>query len=137
MVATITIKLKAFLKPPLELSEWHVRSILERQTAYHQQKVVCDNFLLNYMIAIIDYGLGNLGSVKNALDALQVESVITSKRKQIDQADGIIFPGVGAAGEGMKNLKLSGLDHVIKEEIKKNKPFLGICLGMQIGRAHV
>ncbi len=84
------------------------------------------------MIAIIDYGLGNLGSVKNALDTLQVESIVTSDKQQIEKSDGIIFPGVGAAGVGMKNLRQSGLDKIIKEEIKKNKPFLGICLGMQL-----
>ena len=84
------------------------------------------------MIAIIDYGLGNLGSVKNALDTLHIESTITSNPHHIARANGIIFPGVGAAGEGMKNLKRSGLDEVIREEVTKNKPLLGICLGMQL-----
>lgn len=84
------------------------------------------------MIAIIDYGLGNLGSVQNALNKIGVRSVITSKEKQIQKASKIIFPGVGAAGEGMCNLERSGLDLVIKNQIDEEKPVLGICLGMQL-----
>ena len=57
------------------------------------------------MIVIIDYGLGNLGSVKNALDILGVDSLISKSACEIRKADGLILPGVGAAGEGMKNLK--------------------------------
>lgn len=84
------------------------------------------------MIVIIDYGVGNLASVKNALDKLGVESEISSDPLVINKADAIILPGVGAAGQGMKNLKTKGLDKVLTSEISKGKPFLGICLGMQL-----
>ena len=84
------------------------------------------------MIVIIDYGLGNLGSVKNALDKLGIDSVISKSIKDIEKAEGLIFPGVGSAAEGMKNLRKSGLDKVIIKQVKKNKPILGICLGMQL-----
>lgn len=84
------------------------------------------------MIVIIDYGVGNLASVKNALDKLGTESKISSDPVVIKKAKTLILPGVGAAGRGMKNLKKLDLNKVIVEEIKKGKPFLGICLGMQL-----
>lgn len=84
------------------------------------------------MIVIIDYGVGNLASVKNALDKLGVKNVVSNDPITIKKAEALILPGVGAAGQGMKNLKKIGLDKVIVEEIKKGKPFLGICLGMQL-----
>ncbi len=83
-------------------------------------------------IVIIDYGLGNLGSVKNALDKLSVDSMISKSVKDIKSATGLIFPGVGSATEGMKNLRESGLDKVIIKQIENKKPILGICLGMQL-----
>ena len=84
------------------------------------------------MIVIIDYGLGNLGSVKNAFDKLNIPSMVSGSVDDITKASGLILPGVGAAGEGMKNLINSGMDYVIKSEVKKGKPILGICLGMQL-----
>jgi glutamine amidotransferase len=84
------------------------------------------------MITIIDYGIGNLGSVKNALDKLGADSVISKSETEINKATGLIFPGVGSATEGIKNLRKSGLDKVIIDQIKKKKPILGICLGMQL-----
>lgn len=84
------------------------------------------------MIVIIDYGVGNLASVKNALDKLGLNCKISNDPKIIKKAKALILPGVGAAGQGMKNLKKIRLDKVIVEEIKKGKPFLGICLGMQL-----
>jgi len=84
------------------------------------------------MIAIIDYGLGNLGSVKNALDTLDIDSFISKSPVEIKRASGLILPGVGAAGEGMKNLKAGKLDRAIKDFSESNKPILGICLGMQL-----
>ncbi|MBI4973804.1 imidazole glycerol phosphate synthase subunit HisH [Candidatus Roizmanbacteria bacterium] len=84
------------------------------------------------MIIIIDYGLGNLGSVKNALDKLGIESMVSSSISDIEKADGLIIPGVGSASEGMINLQESGLGKVIREQIEMEKPFLGICLGMQL-----
>jgi len=85
------------------------------------------------MIVIINYGLGNLSSVKNALDVLSIEAEITDDVQKIQQADKIILPGVGAFGYGMENLRKLGLIEVLhKEVIENKKPFLGICLGMQL-----
>ena len=83
------------------------------------------------MIAIVDYGAGNIFSVKNAMDYLGLPAELTSKADDIRNADGIILPGVGAFPWAMNMLKKSGLVEVIKEEAVK-KPFLGICLGMQL-----
>lgn len=83
------------------------------------------------MIAIIDYGAGNIFSVKNALDYLGLENCLTSDKDFIKSADKIILPGVGAFPSAMKMLENSGLVETIKSEATK-KPFLGICLGMQL-----
>ena len=83
-------------------------------------------------IVIIDYGLGNLGSVKNTLNKLGVDSMISKSIDDIEKADALILPGVGSAKQGMENLKTQCLDKVLINEIKKGKPFLGICLGMQL-----
>lgn len=84
------------------------------------------------MIAIIDYGMGNLHSVYNALKEVGCECVITDDITTLKQADGLILPGVGAFYDCMLNLEKSGLIPTIKEEVSKGKPLLGICLGMQI-----
>lgn len=84
------------------------------------------------MIAIINYGINNLDSVKNALDRLEVDSVVTSNLNSISSANALILPGVGTAIEGMKNLKKLGLDKLLTSEVRNGKPFLGICLGMQL-----
>lgn len=83
------------------------------------------------MIAIVDYGAGNIFSVKNALDYLGLENRLTSDKEFIKSADEIILPGVGAFPSAMKMLENSGLVETIKSEATK-KPFLGICLGMQL-----
>lgn len=83
------------------------------------------------MIAIVDYGAGNIFSVKNALDYLGLENELTSDKDFIKSADAVILPGVGAFPSAMKMLNDSGLVETIKEEAQK-KPFLGICLGMQM-----
>lgn len=83
------------------------------------------------MIAIIDYGAGNIFSVKNALDYLGLENSLVSDAESIKSADAVILPGVGAFPAAMEKLGNSGLIDVIKEEAKR-KPFLGICLGMQM-----
>ena len=83
------------------------------------------------MIAIIDYGAGNLFSVKNALDFLGYENKITASADDLRAADKLILPGVGAFLDAMRMLSESGLIGVIKEEVQ-NKPLLGICLGMQM-----
>lgn len=84
------------------------------------------------MIAIIDYGMGNLRSVENALDSLNIESIITSDRDTILNSDGIILPGVGAFPVAIENIKSAGIDKTLEEAVDKDKPLLGICLGMQL-----
>lgn len=84
------------------------------------------------MIAILDYGLGNLGSIVNMLKVIGERSKITSDIEVIKNADGIILPGVGAFDAGMQKLSDSGLDNVIKDLAKEGMPILGICLGMQL-----
>lgn len=81
------------------------------------------------MIAIIDYKAGNLASVSNAMERLQAEYRITSNKDVLDEADAVIFPGVGHAGSAMKDLQKNGLDSWLQEA---RKPVLGICLGMQL-----
>ena len=84
------------------------------------------------MIAIIDYKAGNLFSVKNAFDKLGVDTVITSDVDVIKNADKLLLPGVGAFENAMNHLRELNLDNVIVDEVKSGKPFLGICLGMQL-----
>lgn len=83
------------------------------------------------MIAIIDYGAGNIFSVKNALEHIGIAAKLTSDKSEIANADGMILPGVGAFGFAMEKLQESGLADIIKEQSAK-KPLLGICLGMQL-----
>ncbi|WP_028609170.1 imidazole glycerol phosphate synthase subunit HisH [Paenibacillus harenae] len=84
------------------------------------------------MIAIIDYGMGNLHSVSKAVERLGCEAVITADPGTIAQADGAILPGVGAFGDAMQNLRHTKLDEVTKSFAASGKPMLGICLGMQL-----
>lgn len=84
------------------------------------------------MITVIDYDIGNLGSVIKAFDYLEIEVKLTSNPEEIKTAEGIILPGVGAFREGMENLLRLGFEKVIKDEVAKGKPFFGICLGMQL-----
>lgn len=83
------------------------------------------------MIAIIDYGAGNIFSVKNALDFLGIDSMLTNEAAKLEAADGLILPGVGAFPDAMRMLQASGLVPTIKKQVKE-KPLLGICLGMQL-----
>ena len=84
------------------------------------------------MIAIIDYDAGNLKSVEKALLYLGEECVVTRDRNELLKADKVILPGVGAFGDAMEKLNKFGLVEVIHEIVKENKPFLGICLGLQL-----
>ncbi len=85
------------------------------------------------MIAIVDYGIGNIQSIRNMLTKLNVPCCLASTRNALSQAAGIILPGVGTFDEGILKLKNSGLLPGIEEEVFKNgKPILGICLGMQM-----
>lgn len=84
------------------------------------------------MVAIIDYGAGNLSSVKKALDFLGAESEITKDRDKIMAASHIILPGVGSFGDAMDSMNRRGLTETVKEAALSGKPFLGICLGLQL-----
>lgn len=84
------------------------------------------------MVAIVDYGVGNLFSVRSSFQAVGAEVVVTSDKAVIEAADRILLPGVGAFSDAAKKLKESGLGEVVKAEAKKGKPVLGICLGMQL-----
>ncbi len=84
------------------------------------------------MIAIIDYGVGNLFSLKSSFDRIGAKTFVTGNGEEIRNADKIILPGVGAFGDAIEKLKQTGLADVIIEEAKNGKPILGICLGMQL-----
>ena len=84
------------------------------------------------MTAIIDYGVGNLFSLKSSFAFIGEEAVVTNDKDIIDKSDRIILPGVGAFGDAAEKLRESGLDKVVKEQAAKGKPILGICLGMQL-----
>lgn len=84
-------------------------------------------------LALIDYGMGNVRSILNALEYLGAEGTLTSSPDEIAASDRIILPGVGAFGDAMNQLRANRLDEVLhREVIQKKKPFLGICLGLQI-----
>ena len=82
--------------------------------------------------AIINYGVGNVLSIKRSLDYVGISSIITNNKKKIEKCSHLILPGVGAFSSAMKLLKEKGLDKVIKDFAKSGKPVLGICLGMQL-----
>jgi glutamine amidotransferase len=85
------------------------------------------------MIAIVDYGMGNLRSVAKALEAIGEESLITSRPEDLRAASHLILPGVGAFGQCAANLRSTGLVETMTEEVReRGKPFLGICVGMQL-----
>ena len=84
------------------------------------------------MIAVVDYGVGNLASVRNAFHRVGVEVEVTRDARVIADADGIVLPGVGAASAGMERLREYGLDTVILDVAWAGKPLLGLCLGMQL-----
>ena len=88
------------------------------------------------MLAILDYKAGNQTSVRRALDHLGIPCAITADPAVVDSADGVIFPGVGAAGQAMRHLQDSGLDAVLRNVVSSGRPLLGICLGCQIMVAH-
>lgn len=84
------------------------------------------------MIAIIDYGVGNLFSLRSSLESLSAEVVVSGDEQVISAADELILPGVGAFEDAARKLKDTGLDTLIKGQAAKKKPILGICLGMQL-----
>ena len=85
------------------------------------------------MFAIVDYGMGNLRSVLNAFNFIEEEAIVTSRPEDLANASGIVLPGVGAFADAMRNLRDAGLYDVIERDVwETGKPFLGICLGMQL-----
>ena len=84
------------------------------------------------MIAVVDYGVGNLFSLQSSLKSLRQEAAVTSDPGMIRSAERIILPGVGAFGDAAEKLRLTGLDRIVLEQAEKGKPLLGICLGMQM-----
>ena len=84
------------------------------------------------MIAIIDYGVGNLFSLRSSFAAIGQEATVTNDVEEIRRADRLILPGVGAFRDAAEKLRASGMDRAVKEETEKGKPLLGVCLGMQM-----
>lgn len=84
------------------------------------------------MIAIVDYGVGNLFSLESSFAAIGEEVIVTADAEVLQQADKIILPGVGAFGDAAEKLRATGLDRVIVELARGGKPLMGICLGMQL-----
>lgn len=87
---------------------------------------------MSLSIAVIDYGAGNLRSIRRALEAAGAEAIVTSEPAFVRQADAVVFPGVGAAGASMERLHALGLVDTIRDVVRDGRPFLGICLGMQL-----
>jgi len=84
------------------------------------------------MIAVVDYGMGNLRSVAKALERVGAEVEVTSDPARVRSADAVVLPGVGAFGRCMENLRAAGLESCVREAAASQRPFLGICVGMQI-----
>ena len=84
------------------------------------------------MIAIVDYGVGNLFSLRSSFAAIGQEVTVTSRPEALRAADKLVLPGVGAFGDAADKLRQTGLDELLRQEAAKGKPLLGICLGMQL-----
>lgn len=84
------------------------------------------------MIAVVNYGMGNLGSVKNAFDYIGVESFVSDNPEELSNVEAMVLPGVGAFGDAMNNLRKCGLEKIVLNHIDSGKPFFGICLGLQM-----
>ncbi len=84
------------------------------------------------MIAVVDYGAGNIRSVVNALEAVGAEWQVTNDPEVVSRAPAVLLPGVGAAADTMQGLRTRGLDQAIVETVLQGKPFLGVCIGLQV-----
>jgi glutamine amidotransferase len=84
------------------------------------------------MIAVVNYGAGNLRSVAKALEKVGAPIVITSDPNEVERADAVILPGVGAAADTMSGLREAGLDAPLRAAVREGKPFLGVCIGLQV-----
>lgn len=87
---------------------------------------------MSLTVAVVDYGAGNLRSIRRALEASDAGVIVTSEPSVVRQADAVVFPGVGAAGASMERLHQLGLVKTIHDVVADGRPFLGICLGMQL-----
>jgi imidazole glycerol-phosphate synthase subunit HisH len=108
----------------------HYDKIFDHRSNYEK------NLDLTELIAVLDYEAGNLASVKRSLKALEAQVTVTQDPAVVEQAEKIIFPGVGAAGQAMANLRRLGLDQALQQAWAAGKPILGICLGAQIIMRH-
>ncbi|HEY7126758.1 MAG TPA: imidazole glycerol phosphate synthase subunit HisH [Ktedonobacterales bacterium] len=84
------------------------------------------------MITIVDYGAGNLRSIARAFAAIGVDAQVVDTPEQVERAEAVVLPGVGAAGAAMRYLKERGLDEAVRGALRRGLPFLGVCLGMQL-----
>ena len=84
------------------------------------------------MIAIIDYGVGNLFSLKSSFASIGIDAIVATTKEEVEKCDKIILPGVGAFGDAIAKLRASGLAEVVTEQAQNGKPIMGICLGMQL-----
>jgi len=84
------------------------------------------------LIAIIDYGMGNLRSVEKGFEKAGVKAKIVTDPQEVGSADGVVLPGVGAFADAMINLEKTGMDAAVKRAMAEGRPFLGICLGLQL-----
>ncbi len=84
------------------------------------------------MITIVDYGAGNLRSIARAFAAIGVDAQVVDTPEQVERAEAVVLPGVGAAGAAMRFLKERGLDEAVRGALRRGLPFLGVCLGMQL-----
>lgn len=84
------------------------------------------------MIGIIDYGVGNLFSLRSSFDAIGAETLVSGDEKELAKADKLILPGVGAFGDAADKLRQTGLDKFVRQQAQKGVPLMGICLGMQL-----
>ncbi|HJJ54591.1 MAG TPA: imidazole glycerol phosphate synthase subunit HisH [Methanocorpusculum sp.] len=84
------------------------------------------------MLAVVDYGVGNLFSLKSSLRAVNVDAVVASDETALARADGIILPGVGAFADAAEKLQISGMAEAVQDQVEEGKPLMGICLGMQL-----
>jgi glutamine amidotransferase len=111
-------------------------AIFNKKTAIYSMNLYNNSFFLyifpKMSIIIVDYGAGNLTSVYNALNYLNIKNKISCKPAEIEYAEKIIFPGVGAAKNAMETLNRTGIGEAIKSSVKKGTPVLGICIGCQI-----
>ena len=84
------------------------------------------------MIAVLDYGMGNLRSVEKALEHVGATAVVTNDHARVREADGVVLPGVGAFPKAMERIRALGLDELVRERVAEGVPMLGICLGLQL-----